>query len=69
MAWKIRSCDVPVTCSAYNELGDGQVMEALNHHLKAQHFQKEDNGLQGVILFRDAIEHATRLCRLMVSIS
>ncbi len=54
----------------YSELGDGQVMEALSHHLdelRVQECPKEGHGVQEIILFRGAIEHATRLCRVMVS--
>lgn len=51
----------------YNELGDGQVMDYLNDAI----IQYNANNCNGkpldLILFRRAIEHVTRLCRVMVS--
>ena len=58
---------VSICSTGYSELGDGQVMEALNHHLKVLQTQQCQNNFREMILFRGAIEHATRLCRVMVS--
>ena len=60
--------------ATYLELGDGQVMETLQKHLTQWKSQKERDGGgrreetagTNVVLFRGAIEHATRLCRVMV---
>ena len=57
----------------YLELGDGQVMETLQKHLKLKTQEERDGGGRrkrtagtNVVLFKGAIEHATRLCRVMV---
>lgn len=49
----------------YSELGDGQVMDYLNNAI-AQYNITYSKSLD-LILFRKAIEHVARLCRLMVS--
>jgi len=46
---------------AYRELGDGQLMDILQGHI--------DSLGSGLVLFRGAIEHTSRLARVMVSIS
>ena len=51
----------PFPCS---ELGDGQVTEALGPHLARL---RDQTGRGDLVLFRGAIEHVTRLCRVMVS--
>lgn len=54
----------------YSELGDGQVMDCLNNAILEYNINCAcDNGNNrlDLILFRRAIEHATRLCRVMVS--
>ena len=64
----------PSHSATYLELGDGQVMETLQKHLTQWKSQKERDGGGGreettgtnVVLFRGAIEHVTRLCRVMV---
>ena len=56
----------------YSELGDGQVMEILQKHLTQWKSQEEREGggkaAASLVLFRGAIEHATRLSRVMVRI-
>lgn len=57
--------------STYSELGDGQLMEILQKHLtewKSQE-EREEGGrtAANLILFKGAIEHATRLIRVVVS--
>lgn len=64
----------PSHSATYLELGDGQVMETLQKHLTQWKSQKERDGGgrreetagTNVVLFRGAIEHVTRLCRVMV---
>jgi len=51
---------------SYSELGDGQVMDYLNNAIVEHDEQYRDEQLD-LILFRTAIEHVTRLCRVMVS--
>ena len=55
----------------YSELGDGQLMEILQKHLTEWKSPEEREGggrtAANLILFRGAIEHATRLIRVMVS--
>ena len=50
----------------YRELGDGQVMDYLNKAI-IQYNIDHSKSLD-LILFRRAIEHVTRLCRVMVSL-
>lgn len=59
----------------YQELGDGQVLEAVEKHIEryASHCARETREtsssltpLPDLILFQQAMEHATRLCRAMV---
>lgn len=56
--------------SFYSELGDGQVMDYLNDAIAQYNinccFECNSKPLD-LILFRRAIEHVTRLCRVMVS--
>ena len=49
----------------YRELGDGQVMDYLNKAIT--HYNIDHSKSLDLILFRRAIEHVTRLCRVMVS--
>ena len=67
-----------ISSSGYTELGDGQVMEVLSKHL--EQFQSSCNhdietdspGQQSgskIILYREAIEHCTRLYRVMVNVN
>ena len=51
---------------SYSELGDGQVMDYLNNAIVEHDEHCTDDRLD-LILFRRAIEHVTRLCRVMVS--
>ena len=44
----------------YAELGDGQVMEIVISHLSLEKGEK-------IVPFKAALEHITRLCRVMVS--
>ena len=50
----------------YSELGDGQVMDYLNDAI-VQYNDNCDSKPLDLIMFRRAIEHVTRLCRVMVS--
>ena len=66
--------------NSYSELGDGQVMEILAKHLTGcsssdgttTQQQREGNAelalyrSRDLVLFKGAIEHAARLCRVMV---
>ena len=49
----------------YNELGDGQVMDYLSKSVVQ--YNVDNSKSLDLILFRRAIEHVTRLCRVMVS--
>ena len=54
---------------SYSELGDGQVMDYLNNAIVEHDEQCSNDGDRlDLILFRRAIEHVTRLCRVMVSV-
>jgi len=53
---------------SYSELGDGQVMDYLNNAIVEHDEQCSDQQQLDLILFRRAIEHVTRLCRVMVSV-
>lgn len=64
--------------NSYSELGDGQVMEILTKHLagySAMQQQIEESSEPvfsqnlDLVLFKGAIEHASRLCRILVSTS
>lgn len=50
----------------YSELGDGQVMDYLNDAIILYNVTYHNKPLD-LIMFRRAIEHVTRLCRVMVS--
>lgn len=61
--------------SVYQELGDGQVLETMEKHLHrySTHYTKQtwDDPsticpAPDIVLFQQAMEHATRLCRAMV---
>lgn len=49
----------------YSELGDGQVMDILKDHIKE--LKCIENEADVLVLFKGAIEHASRICRAMVS--
>ena len=52
----------------YTELGDGQVMDILKNHIESlKHNTKVDGPETKMVLFTGAIEHASRMCRVMVS--
>jgi len=51
----------------YSELGDGQVMDDLNNAIVQYNADCCNSQSLNLILFRRAIEHITRLCRVMVS--
>ena len=60
--------DTTPDASTYTELGDGQVMDILKNHIKSlKHNDKEDGPETKMVLFTGAIEHASRMCRVMVS--
>ena len=63
----------PLACSVYRELGDGEITDTLGRHLK--YYQEYMARGQrhaplppsvDTVLFRSAIEHITRLCRVLV---
>ena len=62
----------PHNYSVYQELGDGQVMEAMEKHVHrysehcARHNHNVISPAPDLILFQRATEHVTRLCRAMV---
>ena len=64
----------PLLCSVlYRELGDGEITETLSRHLKnyQEHMTRGQRQVPlppsvNIVLFRSAIEHITRLCRVMV---
>lgn len=54
------------SCStAYTELGDGQLTEILSQHLLQS--SAESSSSEALVVFKDAIEHSTRICRILVS--
>ena len=62
----------------YQELGDGQVLETMENHLHRYSTQYAKQTLDDssticpapdIVLFQQAMEHATRLCRAMVKIN
>lgn len=57
-----------VTISAYSELGDGQIMDFLGKHIETfKTLTSEGVGSNfNIVLFRGAIEHASRICRVLV---
>ena len=61
--------DTDVSTATYSELGDGQVMDLLAKHMET--FKKlTSEGVQStfnLVLFKGAIEHASRICRVLVS--
>ena len=60
------------TCSVYQELGDGQVLETMEKHLHrySVHCARQNQDVirpaPDLILFQRAMEHVVRLCRVMV---
>lgn len=68
----------PIAVVEYAELGDGQVMEILSSHLKEYQSSRDEEDVDDslpneqsgscIVLYRKAIEHCARLCRVMVSI-
>ena len=62
-----------LVCSVYQELGDGQVLEAMEQHIQrfSCHSARERpssaiNLATELVFFQQAMEHSTRLCRTLV---
>lgn len=76
----VESTAQPSGTNSYSELGDGQVMEILEKHLKSYNDNSNCEGQElggrtaesaqsqkmDLVLFKGSIEHAARLCRSMV---
>lgn len=66
-------CTCTISDSVYQELGDGQVLEMMEKHVShysvhcARQTQDSISPVSDLILFQRAMEHAARLCRIMVS--
>jgi hypothetical protein len=63
------------SCSVYQELGEGQVLEAMEKHAqrysahcgrRSQDSASVVSPVPDLVVFQQAMEHATRLCRAMV---
>ena len=58
--------DATPSTLTYTELGDGQVTDILKSHIEDLKYNK-GNGIK-MVLFTGAIEHVSRICRVMVSV-